>query len=163
MRILALLTDAFGGYGGIAQYNRHFLSALVNAEDVSEVIVLPRNGTAPSTSVPTRVKQLAPRIGKLRYAANALGCLVTKGPFDMIFCGHIHMALLAVLLGRVFRVPVWLQLYGIEAWERPSGIRRWSVEQAKLVTAVSRHTRRRLMTWANIAHDRVKVLPCMAD
>ena len=29
LRVLALVTDAFGGYGGIAQYNRDFLSARV--------------------------------------------------------------------------------------------------------------------------------------
>ena len=30
LRVLALVTDAFGGHGGIAQYNRDFLSALAN-------------------------------------------------------------------------------------------------------------------------------------
>jgi hypothetical protein len=39
--ILALVTDAFGGRGGIAQYNRDFLAAFASAE--SEVVVLPRH------------------------------------------------------------------------------------------------------------------------
>ncbi len=34
MRILALVTDAFGGYGGIAQYNRDFLAALSSSRHV---------------------------------------------------------------------------------------------------------------------------------
>ena len=42
LRILALVTDAFGGNGGIAQYNRDFLSALARCDRVGEVIVLPR-------------------------------------------------------------------------------------------------------------------------
>jgi phosphatidyl-myo-inositol dimannoside synthase len=42
LRILALVTEAFGGPGGIAQYNRDFLSALVRCDGVGNVIVLPR-------------------------------------------------------------------------------------------------------------------------
>ena len=34
MRVLALMTDAFGGYGGIAQYNRDFVTALAGASFV---------------------------------------------------------------------------------------------------------------------------------
>jgi len=48
LRVLALVTDAFGGHGGIAQYNRDFLSALAECEGVGEVIVLPRAGAVPS-------------------------------------------------------------------------------------------------------------------
>ncbi len=42
MKVLALVTDAFGGYGGIAQYNRDFLEAVARMEAVHQVIVLPR-------------------------------------------------------------------------------------------------------------------------
>jgi phosphatidylinositol alpha-1,6-mannosyltransferase len=42
LRILALVTDAFGGHGGIAQYNRDFLSALAGNESIAEVTVLER-------------------------------------------------------------------------------------------------------------------------
>src|SRR5437016_4368211 len=36
LRILALVTDAFGGHGGIAQYNRDFLSALAGCDRVGD-------------------------------------------------------------------------------------------------------------------------------
>ena len=39
--MLALVTDAFGGRGGIAQYNRDFLGAVVNCGAVSSITVLP--------------------------------------------------------------------------------------------------------------------------
>jgi phosphatidylinositol alpha-1,6-mannosyltransferase len=42
---LALVTDAFGGRGGIAQYNRDFLSAL--AECGVMVDVVPRHAPDP--------------------------------------------------------------------------------------------------------------------
>ena len=42
MKILALVTDAFGGYDGIAQYNRDLITALAASSDVAELHVLPR-------------------------------------------------------------------------------------------------------------------------
>ena len=42
LRVLALVTDAFGGHGGIAQYNRDFLSSLAACDRIGDVIVLPR-------------------------------------------------------------------------------------------------------------------------
>ena len=42
LRVLALVTDAFGGRGGIAQYNRDFLSSLATCDRIGDVIVLPR-------------------------------------------------------------------------------------------------------------------------
>ncbi len=41
MNVLALETDAYGGRGGIAQYNRDLLSALSPAD--FKVVVLPRH------------------------------------------------------------------------------------------------------------------------
>ena len=40
--MLAIVTDAFGGRGGIAQYNRDFLGALAGTCAVSSITVLPR-------------------------------------------------------------------------------------------------------------------------
>ena len=42
LKVLALVTDAYGGYGGIAQYNRDFLSALADMDEIQSVHVLPR-------------------------------------------------------------------------------------------------------------------------
>jgi asparagine synthase (glutamine-hydrolysing) len=41
-RILVLLTDGFGGFGGISKFNRDFLTALCSHPAVSEVFAVPR-------------------------------------------------------------------------------------------------------------------------
>src|SRR5215831_10660443 len=58
LRVLALVTDAFGGYGGIAQYNRDFLSALARCDRVADVIVLPRLSAKLAGPLPSGVQQL---------------------------------------------------------------------------------------------------------
>ena len=61
-KILALVTDAFGGRGGIAQYNRDLLTAL--ATTGSKVVIVPRH--APDVErPPVGIGQRPARIGRL--------------------------------------------------------------------------------------------------
>lgn len=159
MRVLALVTDAFGGYGGIAQYNRDFLTALSQSAFVREIVVLPRLGHADPSEGVAKVSQLAPVEGKVAYVLATLAAAARKDPFDLLFCGHIHAAPLAAFLGRTSRVPVWLQTHGIDAWERPAKALRVAIERSTLITTVSRYTRRRMLEWCDIHPARVRVLP----
>jgi phosphatidylinositol alpha-1,6-mannosyltransferase len=69
------------------------------------------------------------------------------------------MSPLAAMISETLQKPMWLQLHGIEAWERPGRLVRATAEKATVVTAVSRYTRHRFLEWANIAPERVRVLP----
>ncbi len=42
MKVLLLTSDAYGGHGGIALYNRCLAEALVAMPEVTEVVVVPR-------------------------------------------------------------------------------------------------------------------------
>src|ERR1700751_2339170 len=99
-RVLALVTDAFGGTGGIAQYNRHFLASLASCEGIGEVIALPRGGKAPSGELPPRLRQLVPVHGRLAYSLFALRQAKAHRPIDVVFCGHLFMAPLAAAIAR---------------------------------------------------------------
>jgi phosphatidyl-myo-inositol dimannoside synthase len=176
MKILALVTDGFGGYGGIAQYNRDFTTALASLEAVESVLLLPRSGAPLESAVlGTKLRQEQPVAGRLRYSLRALIAARRYVP-DVIFCGHLFMAPLAWLLARILRKPWWLQIHGIEAWDRPGTSQTtakdlfprwfpiWTIaENADLITAVSRYTRRRFLSWANADRARVKVLPNTYD
>lgn len=159
-RILALVTDAYGSLGGIAEYNRNLLSALAKSNAVAEVVVVPRIGGAGKADIlPEGLRLLPPRLGRISYSALAARTVLREQKFDAIYCGHILMAPLGALLARWLDKPLWLQLHGIEAWDRPSSLIRWGVEQSSLVTAVSRYTKRRFLHWAAIDPVRVRVLP----
>jgi phosphatidyl-myo-inositol dimannoside synthase len=72
LRVLTLVTDAFGGHGGIAQYNRDFLSALARCEGVGKVILLPpRAGARSPDTMRSGVRQLRPVKGRLAYSVAA--------------------------------------------------------------------------------------------
>jgi phosphatidylinositol alpha-1,6-mannosyltransferase len=155
--MLALVTDAFGGRGGIAQYNRDFLGALADARIMSSITVLPR--LAPDPAVPHQtIEQMPPQPGRLVYSVGALRSALVRS-VDFVFCGHVFMAPLAALIARLKAAKLIIQTHGIEAWPRPSGLQREAVESADLLLCVSRYTRAAVLSWAAIAPERVLVLP----
>jgi phosphatidylinositol alpha-1,6-mannosyltransferase len=158
MRLLALVTDAFGEQGGIAQYNRDLLTALSAAETGNNILVIPRHGGANPSEMPAGIKQLA-AAGKYRFSLAALRAATLEGAFDAVFCGHIHLAPIAAALGAFLGRPLWLQLHGTEAWGPLSRAQLRAAERAALVTAVSRYTRRRFLSISRIDPSRVCVLP----
>jgi phosphatidylinositol alpha-1,6-mannosyltransferase len=159
LSVLALVTDAFGGYGGIAQYNRDLLRALADSALIERVIVLPRIAESGAASPWPKVVQAKPRYERLSYSLNALTAASRKGPFDVIFCGHLYHAPLAGALHRITGARTWHQMHGIDAWDRPSRLVCSALRHADLVTTVSRYTRKRMLEWASVSPERVRVLP----
>lgn len=157
MRALALVTDAFGGYGGIAQYNQDFLSALAAAPAVRDVHVLPRVGHV-DADLPSKIRQEAPLSARSAYAARALAIALRK-PFDVIFCGHLYHAPLAALLAGLNRARLVCQTHGLEVERRPPPHQRLSFERADMVLCVSRNTRAQVLRWAAIEPEKALVLP----
>jgi phosphatidyl-myo-inositol dimannoside synthase len=129
---------------------------LAGSAEAPRIVVVPRYGS-PTEILPAGVEQSAPAAGRARWSFNAM-CLAARG-CDIVFCGHLFAAPLAALLAWFSSRPLWLQAHGIEAWQAPNRAVRIAVEQAKLVTAVSRYTRKRFLEWADIDPARVRVLP----
>ena len=157
--VLALITDAFGGRGGIAQYNRDFLSALASAG--SKIVALPRH--APDAEKPTDgIEQHPAKFARLPYSWSVVVEALRLKP-DIIFCGHVYMAPLGWIAAKITSAKLVVQTHGIEAWPRPFRLERWACEQAAMILSVSRHTRARVLDWAAIPPERVVVVPNTVD
>jgi phosphatidyl-myo-inositol dimannoside synthase len=155
--MLALVTDAFGGRGGIAQYNRDFLGALAEIGALSSITVLPRH--APDLVVlPDTIEQMAARPGWIRYSIAALRTALLQR-VDLVFCGHLFMAPLAALIARLKGAKLIVQTHGIEVWQRPPWFQRAALETADLVLCVSRYTRSAVLSWAAIAPEQALIVP----
>jgi glycosyltransferase involved in cell wall biosynthesis len=113
MRILHLGTDSYGGYGGIALYNRDLIAALASHPAVSEVVVVPRLIVGELQPIPPKVTFVdrAAR-GKLAYL-RALRSVARGGPFDLVVCAHVNL----IPFARPFSARPLLFIYGIEAWK----------------------------------------------
>jgi len=151
------MTDAFGGAGGIAQYNRDLLGALAVDPDITAIDVMLRAFPEP-TAIPEKVRQFAPLGGRAGYIATAGALALARRP-ETIFCGHLNLAPLAEVLAKFCGARLVIQLHGVEAWSPPAALQRRAVEAADLVLCVSRYTRAMFLGWADITPERVAVLP----
>ena len=153
-KVLALVPDAFGGRGGIAQYNRDFLAAL--ASDGHQVVAIPRYAPDP-VQLPNGVIQRRARAGHVIYSFTVLREARRVQP-DIVFCGHLFMAPLAWLAAKFAGARLVIQTHGIDAWPRPSRLVRRACEQASIILSVSRYTRARVLSWAAVPPQRTLVI-----
>ena len=165
MRVLYLLTDGFGGRGGVAQFSRDFLSAICAHGSVGEVVALPRSIVGDLRKLPEKLRYDSGGAGgKWRYFFRLRGWLVKRPGFDIIVCGHLNLIPLAVLAQWRSGAPLVLVLHGIEAWAPPKHrLRRYGAQRADWVVSVSEVTLRRFETWSQISPGRGVVLPCSVD
>ena len=166
MKILFLATDAFGGRGGIAAFNRNLLRSLATAKGMPELVVVPCRvpDSFPIASLPANLTQLPPSAGRLRYPLAVWQAHRDHGPFDLILCGHLFLLRSAAIARRLNPVPMHAIIHGIDAWEPP---RRWSIR--RLVSrldgflAVSAFTQGRFLKWAQLPANSGRILPNCVD
>lgn len=132
MRILFLVTDAYGGHGGIALFNRELCAAL----DGHEITVVPRVIRGEVRDVPAHVDFRPGAASNPVAYLRAVAAARRERP-DLIICGHIH--LLPIASDRPLLV-----VHGIEAWTR----RRADLQKCRAVLSVSALTRDRLVGWS---------------
>jgi phosphatidylinositol alpha-1,6-mannosyltransferase len=161
MRILALVTDAFGGHGGIAKFNRDLLTALCNAPDVEQVIAVPRLMPEVPGDLPAKLQFVTEALGgKFRYTLAALKSAIRNRQSKIILCGHINLLPVAFAVRLICRAPVILVIHGIDAWQPTrSGLVNHLVRKVNGFIAVSDFTRNRFLSWAQLKGTASFVLP----
>jgi glycosyltransferase involved in cell wall biosynthesis len=158
MKVLLLTTDAYGGHGGIALYNRDIAEALAEIPEVEEIVVIPRNRPLPLERMPEKVRFLSEAAGsKARYVLTAMREAL-KGA-DLVICGHINLLPLAALLNAHIRAPLALMVYGIDVWQPPHGMTKSWLKKADAVWTISAITRDRMNAWANLPESKYVLLP----
>lgn len=144
MRVLLLCTDAYGGHGGIALYNRDLAQALALRDDVEEVIVIPRVMRFEPRDVPNKVTFVADaakgRVHYLRALASA-----RRAKPDLVICGHVNLLSVACAIAKH---PL-LFVYGIDAWKERSVLQTRLLHRCAAVISISDATRQRLLGWSN--------------
>jgi asparagine synthase (glutamine-hydrolysing) len=144
VKVLGLIPDGYGGYGGIARYNQDFAEVLGHWDRVSEVVLLPRIAPEPFAPPGGKITQLFPSHGRLRYSLRALRIALSLRP-DIIFCGHLYHSVLTRYLARLVGARVVCQIHGVEAWrELPRQTIR-ALRATDIILCVSADTRRRLV------------------
>jgi asparagine synthase (glutamine-hydrolysing) len=164
-RILALMTDAYGGHGGIAKFNRDLLGAVSGMPRCRGLTAFPRLMPNPHGPLPAGLTfDVSGLGGKFQYGWAILRHVLSGRSYGLIVCGHINLVPLAWLLSKIERAPWLLVVHGIDAWQ-PT--RNWLTNRligdANRVISVSDVTRRRLMAWSGLPLERFALLPNSID
>jgi glycosyltransferase involved in cell wall biosynthesis len=170
-RVLMLLTDGFGGFGGIAKFNRDFMTALSSSADVEKVIAVPRLMHENPGALPAKVIHVTAGLGgKQSYiwtvlkAARKFRAVRSRGLRPIVICAHINLLPAAVAVRRITGAELYLIVHGIDAWQPTRDpIANVCLGQVDDFISVSAVTRRRFLQWSGLRQDQGIVLPNCVD
>lgn len=174
MNILFLCTDAYGGQGGIAKFNRDLGNALTESPLSAHVTTLPRVKPVETIgNTPESLNFLPHAAGsKTKYTWEVLRTGWMRGKkfspayrdFDLILCGHINLLPVAAIASRLTNTPLWLIIHGIDAWSPPQSVfARYALHAVNRFVSVSEHTLNRFLTWAPLTAGQGHVIPNCID
>ena len=156
-----LVTEAHGGYGGIAQYNQDLIDALAAYDGRTEVVVVPRLQSAPIGPLPGNVRYATSAANsKLKYVMAAIAAAISAGGYDLVICGHINLLPIAFFVRLWLRAPIVLVVYGIDVW-RPtnSALANFLVRKVNAFVSISDFTRKKFLSWASLDGVKSFLLP----
>ncbi len=161
MKILYLATDAFGGHGGIAQYNRDMIEAMCRDSGVRRVVAVVRAGQAPFGQLPSKLDYCTRGLsGRGRFIMEVIRAAFANRDATLLYCGHLNLAPLAWLLSKLLGRPWVLAIYGIDAWKgRESRRRKFFALRADLVLSISQITLDRFRSWCPVPDARTVIVP----
>ncbi|MPY70082.1 MAG: glycosyltransferase [Alphaproteobacteria bacterium] len=165
MRTVFILPEAFGGYGGIAKFNRELIETLCARPDCDEVVALPRHVPMTPQALPGRLYfDVAGTGGVFAYLLRCLRWFVLGKRFDLILCGHLNLLPFAWLLKLRSRAPVVLIVHGVEAWEpNRRALVNLLARRLDHVIVVSHFTLHRFAGWSGVDRARMHVLRNCVD
>ncbi len=165
MRILALVTDAFGSSGGMAKFNRDLLNALCAYPGCDDVVAIPRLMSESGGLLPPKLSYITSGLGSKWQFVLATARAASKRPaFRLVFCGHLNLVPIGLMAAKLARAPLVTVLHGVEAWQPArSHLTRYLVRFAGPFIAVSETTRRQFLDWAKVRNAGSHILPNCID
>jgi len=164
-RVLALVTDAFGGHGGIAKFNRDFLGAMCSHPGIGEVVTLPRLLVSPAGPLPRKLDYRVDAAGgKFNYLRELIAILAAGRAVDIVICGHVRLVPLALLARAVTGGRLALVIHGIDAWQPTRNpLTNILARKVDVLISVSALSMERFIGWTGLGYERGVVLPNSID
>ena len=148
MRVLVILTDAYGGRGGIALYNRNLLRALCSREPRAVVVALPRVTSSEVGALPDGLEYLLDATNsKLRFV-RVFSEELLRRRYDLIICSHVNLLPFAKVAALRSRAKLVLFTYGKEAWTPGKPLSNHLLSSVGAIVSIRRRTIERLVEWS---------------
>jgi phosphatidyl-myo-inositol dimannoside synthase len=160
-RVLMLLTDGYGGFGGVAQYNRDVVEALDGLSEIAEIEALSRIADADTGPMPAKYRHnLSGLGGAARFAVAALRRGIFGPRPGLVLCAHVNLIGIAWIIAAIRRVPLMLVTYGVDVWQAPSSwLGRKGTKASKIIVSISQYTADRMAAWHGFAPGQLHLWP----
>jgi glycosyltransferase involved in cell wall biosynthesis len=159
--VLYLATDAYGGRGGIALYNRDVIDAMLRLPDLAPLKVIPRIAGNGAHAVPAEIdwREQAGKSSSHFVAECARAALQRPKP-ALIYCAHVNLLPFAAALKLATGARLLLAIYGVEAWEpfRRTSSRR-ALSAVDHLLSISRYTADEFCKWSGWQPENVTIVP----
>ncbi len=176
LRLHCWVPNLFEVQGGTQRYLQDLLRAIAsqphrhtvvfNKRDFAPKHLHDRQGMGDLASLPNltfRYFGAVPDVVKTPvFAASLVASAMGDRP-DLILCGHLHFAPVALALRRLAGISYWVFVYGIDAWNVRNPLQRAALRHADRIISISGYTRDRLLTEQRLDLSQIALLPCMVD
>ncbi|MFM6861952.1 MAG: glycosyltransferase, partial [Dolichospermum sp.] len=82
---------------------------------------------------------------------------------DLIICGHINFSPVAFQILKLLKIPYWVVVYGIDAWDIQDTGRIKGLKGAEKIISIGEYTRDRIVREQNISSEFILLLPVTFD
>ena len=98
----------------------------------------------------------------LHFAINLTLAAFREHP-NLILCGHLNFAPIALWINRMTRIPYWIIVYGTDAWEVQDQRKIKALHAADKLISISSYTSNRLIIEQEISPKQISLLPVTFD
>ena len=169
-KIHVWLPDILQFKGGIQVYAAFLIQALEQVLPDSDRNVFLKNDTHTTENIKFDKQTKISFAGRWKstflhtpiFAAQVLWAAIAERP-DLIICGHINFSPLAAKIFNLLKIPYWVIVHGIDAWNIEDLSKIDGLNSAQKIVSVSNYTRDRIVREQNISPDRIPLLPVTFD
>jgi phosphatidyl-myo-inositol dimannoside synthase len=169
-KIHVWLPDIFQFKGGIQVYAAFLIQALEQVLPNSDRHVFLKNDAIATADIKFDKQTKISFAGRWKstflhtplFAAQVLWAAIAERP-DLIICGHINFSPLAAKIFNLLKIPYWVIVHGIDAWNIEDSSKIDGLNSAQKIVSVSNYTRDRIVSEQNISPDMIPLLPVTFD
>ena len=169
-KIHVWLPDILQFKGGIQVYAAFLIQALEQVLPDSDRNVFLKNDTHTTENIKFNKQTKISFAGRWKstflhtpiFAAQVLWAAIAERP-DLIICGHINFSPLAAKIFNLLKIPYWVIVYGIDAWNIEDQSKINGLKSAQKIVSIGEYTRDRIVAEQNISPDLIPLLPVTFD
>ena len=169
-KIHVWLPDIFQFKGGIQVYSAFLVQALEQVLPNSDRHIFLKNDTHVTEDIQFNKQTKISFAGRWKntfwhtpiFAAQVLLAAIAERP-DLIICGHINFSPLAAKIFNLLKIPYWVIVYGIDAWNLEDKSKIYGLKSAQKIVSIGEYTRDRIVAEQHISPEHIPLLPVTFD